>query len=51
MSLVRKVRKVGSSLIVTIPKQIADFYNIQENDKVEFSQVSGKIMFEKRLVI
>ena len=48
MSLVRKVRRVGSSLVVTIPSHIAYFYEIKEGTCVEFvSGGNGKIMLKK----
>lgn len=48
MSLVRKVRRVGSSLIVTIPSHIATFYEINEGTYVEFvSGDDGKILLKK----
>jgi len=48
MSLVRKVRRVGSSLVVTIPSQIADFYHISAGTKLEVSPMGdGKIMLKK----
>lgn len=36
MSLTRKVRKVGSSLVVTIPSHIAEAYNINEGTILEY---------------
>ena len=48
MSLVRKVRRVGSSLVVTIPMQLAGFYKIKEGTKVEFaSGGDGKLLLKK----
>lgn len=47
MSLVRKVRKVGSSLVVTIPSQVANFYNIVEGTKLEVSRSDGNLILKK----
>ena len=35
-SLVRKVRKSGDSIIVTVPKQIVEKFNVHEDDMVYF---------------
>lgn len=35
-SLVRKIRKSGDSMIVTVPKTIIDKFNIQDGDVVAF---------------
>ncbi len=35
MPLTRKARVVGSSLVVTIPSQIAKAYNINDGDEIE----------------
>lgn len=48
MSLVRKVRRVGSSLVVTIPSQVANFYQISAGTKLEVSPTGdGKILLKK----
>ena len=35
MPLTRKARVVGSSLVLTIPSQIAKMYDIQDGDEIE----------------
>lgn len=35
MPLTRKARVVGSSLVVTIPSQLAKAYNIEDGDMLE----------------
>lgn len=48
MSLVRKVRRIGGSLVATIPSHIANFYGIDEGSEVEFkSGDKGEIIFKK----
>lgn len=42
MGLVRKVRRVGSSLSIVIPSHIATFYDINEGTQVEFLSGGGK---------
>lgn len=48
MSLVRKVRRVGSSLVITIPSHIANFYKIDEGTNMEFTSGNGNIILKKR---
>jgi len=47
--LIRKVRRVGSSLIVSLPSQVCEVYDIKAGDKVEItlSHNDKKIMMEK----
>ncbi len=35
-SMVRKVRKSGDSLVVTVPKQIVDRFNVHDGDVIAF---------------
>jgi len=49
MSLCRKVRRVGSSLVITIPSQIAEFYEIAEGMEMEIIVEKGKIILQKRM--
>lgn len=35
-SMVRKIRKSGDSLIVTVPKQIVDKFQVQDGDVIAF---------------
>ena len=45
--LTRKVRKVGSSLVVTIPSQLAEVYGIDEGTEVEIALIQpGKMMIQ-----
>lgn len=45
--LERKVRKVGSSLVVTIPSHLAEAYGISEGMMLSIRPVDmGKIMLE-----
>ena len=39
MPLTRKARVVGSSLVVTIPSQIAKAFDINDGDKIEIIPV------------
>lgn len=36
MTLKRKVRKVGNSLVVSIPSQVAEMAGFKQGDEVEF---------------
>ena len=36
MVLRRRIRKAGRSLIITIPKDLVDLYEVEEGDKAEF---------------
>ncbi|AZP03767.1 AbrB/MazE/SpoVT family DNA-binding domain-containing protein [Jeotgalibaca ciconiae] len=44
----RKVRKVGSSLTVTLPKDVLEFADINEGDTIEFSTKNGDLVIKKR---
>lgn len=44
----RKVRKVGSSLTVTLPKDVLEFADIHEGDTIEFSTKNGDLVIKKR---
>lgn len=46
MSLVRKVRKVGSSLVITIPRQLAEAYDIKEGVFMEISVVRDRLVLK-----
>lgn len=45
-----KIRKIGNSLGILIPKEIQDSLNISEGDLLDFIKVSkGKVMLESHL--
>ncbi len=44
----RKIRKVGNSLSVTLPKEVLEFADLKEGDTVEFSDKNGKLVIEKK---
>ena len=49
MALSRKVRKVGSSLVITIPSQLAEVYDIFEGNELDIFPVErGKLTLQKR---
>jgi bifunctional DNA-binding transcriptional regulator/antitoxin component of YhaV-PrlF toxin-antitoxin module len=49
MPLTRKARVVGSSLVVTIPSQIAKAYDINDGDDIEIIPMEfGEFMIRKR---
>lgn len=49
MPLTRKARIVGSSLVVTIPSQIAKAYDINDGDEIEIIPVEfGEFRIRKR---
>jgi hypothetical protein len=41
-SLVRKVRKSGDSMIVTVPKQIIEKFDVHEDDMIYFESENDK---------
>lgn len=45
--LERKIRKIGSSLVVTIPMQIADVFGYKEGMMLEVDVVDNMIFFKK----
>lgn len=48
MPLTRKARVVGSSLVVTIPSQIAKAYDINDGDEIEIIPVEfGEFKIKK----
>lgn len=42
----RKVRKIGASNVVTLPKEILDQLNIHEGEKLAFNVENGKVSIE-----
>ncbi|KIR10383.1 hypothetical protein TP70_00775 [Staphylococcus microti] len=42
----RKVRKIGSSNVVTLPKEILEQLNIHESEKLAFNIENGKLLIE-----
>jgi len=49
MALVRKVRKIGSSLTITVPSHVAQMFDIKEGDWMEYTLVENKkIVLEKK---
>lgn len=42
----RKVRKIGSSNVVTVPKEILDQLNVREGEKLVFNVDNGKVSIE-----
>jgi len=50
MALVRKVRKIGSSLTITFPSHVAQMFDIKEGDWMEYTLVEDKkIVLEKKV--
>lgn len=47
----RKIRKVGNSLSVTLPKEMLDVANLKEGDTVEFSFENGELIIKKNVSI
>ena len=48
MPLTRKIRLSGSSIIVTIPSQLVEAYNITSGDTIEIVPLkNGKIKIKK----
>jgi len=48
MALTRKTRASGSSIVVTIPSQIVEAYNINTGDAVEIIPIkNGEIIIRK----
>lgn len=42
----RKVRKIGASNVVTLPKEILDQLNIHDGEKLAFNVENGKVSIE-----
>lgn len=42
----RKVRKIGASNVVTLPKEILDQLNLHEGEKLAFNVENGKVSIE-----
>ncbi|MDG6218540.1 MAG: AbrB/MazE/SpoVT family DNA-binding domain-containing protein [Candidatus Thermoplasmatota archaeon] len=50
MPLTRKARVVGSSLVVTIPSQMAKAFNIKDGDEIEIIPMEfGEFKIRKRV--
>ncbi len=49
MALRRQIRRTGRSLAVTIPKDLADLYEVEEGDHAEFEPL-GERTFRIKLV-
>lgn len=49
MALRRQIRRTGRSLAITIPKDLADLYEVEEGDQAEFEPL-GEHSFRMRLV-
>jgi AbrB family looped-hinge helix DNA binding protein len=48
LPLTRKARVVGSSLVVTIPSQLAKAFNIKDGDKIEIVPIkAGEFLIKK----
>lgn len=45
--LTRKVRKVGTSLVVTLPSQACKAFNIEEGDEVKIEINNERLIVEK----
>ena len=44
-----KIRRVGNSLGVILPKEIQEFLNIQEGDTLDVNTVDSRIVLESHL--
>ncbi len=49
MALMPQIRRTGCSLAITIPKDLADLYEVEEGDQAEFEPL-GERTFRIRLV-
>ncbi len=49
MPLTRKLRKIGGSVLVAIPKDLVDLYEVEDGDRAEFEPL-GERTFRIRLV-
>jgi len=45
--LTRKARIVGSSIVLTLPSQLVELFNIKDGDDMTFSYESGRIIIDK----
>ncbi len=49
MALRRRIRRTGRSLAITIPKDLADLYEVEVGDQAEFEPL-GECIFRITLV-
>jgi len=49
--LSRKARFVGSSMVITIPSQLAEIYGIEAGDKLNIMSRDTGILIRKRKVV
>ena len=47
--LTRKARIVGSSIVLTLPSQLVELFNIKDGDDMTFSYESGRIIIDKAI--
>jgi len=45
--LCRKIRKVGSSFVITIPSQIVDMHNLKQGEEFSFVLKGDEICLKK----
>jgi len=45
--LIRKARLVGSSVVLTLPSQLIELFNIKDGDMMAFSYENGRILIDK----
>lgn len=48
MPTIKKLRNIGGTLVITIPKQVCDMYDLKANDKMEISPIGyGEFKIKK----
>jgi antitoxin component of MazEF toxin-antitoxin module len=47
--LTRKARKVGTSIVLTLPSQLVELFDIQDGEEMFFSYEKGRIIIERVL--
>lgn len=48
--MMRRLREIGGSYAITIPKQVCDLYNFKPGDLIEIEPVSfGELLLRKKL--
>lgn len=46
----RRLREIGGSYVITIPKQVCDLYNFKPGDLIEIEPISvGELILRKNL--
>lgn len=45
--LKRKVMRIGNSLLVAIPKEVVELFQLRQGDSIEFAANNGDVLIRK----